>query len=94
MSAKSERQAARAFVATYHEARLAELVHRVGAAIDGFRAGELDAFEVDEAMFQYSLAAKELWKFCNASDVLFTATLVREQPAVDWWDRGARSRAR
>lgn len=50
MSSKSERRAAREAVAEYHQARLAELVQRVGDAVDGFRAGELDAFEVDEAI--------------------------------------------
>jgi hypothetical protein len=56
----------------------------VAAAIDGFRDGDLDAFEVDQALFQYSRAAKELWKFCNA-----TAEFVRDRPVIDWWGRGA-----
>ena len=60
MSAKSDRQAAREAVAAYHESQLAELVDRVGAAIDRFRGGELEAFDVDQALFQYSRAAKEL----------------------------------
>lgn len=92
MATKSEREAARLSVAAYHAACLAELVHHVGGAVDRFRAGELDAFEVDEVMFQYSRAAKELWKFCNTPDMLFTATLLRDQPQVDWWERGARKR--
>lgn len=94
MSTKSERPAAREAVGAYHEASLAELVEHVCEAVDRFRAGELDAFEFDEVMFQYSRAAKELWKFCNASDVLFTATLVRDRPPVDWWERGAPKRPR
>ena len=89
MSDRSDRQAARAAVAAYHEAQLAVLVQRVGAAIDGFRGGELDAFDVDQAFFQYSRAAKELWKFCNLGDTEFAANIVRERPAVDWWQRGA-----
>ncbi len=93
MSTKSERQAAREAVGAYHEACLAELVRRVGEAVDRFRAGELDAFEVDGVIFQYSRAAKELWKFCNTSDALFTASLLRDTPWVDWWERGARKRA-
>jgi hypothetical protein len=50
MSSKSERRAAREAVAQYHEARLAELVEHVGDALDRFRAGELDAFEVDHVI--------------------------------------------
>ena len=89
MSSKSERRAAIEVVAAYHEARLAELVQRVADAVDRFRADELDAFMVDQVIFQYSRAAKELWKFCNLSDPEFTAGMVREGAAVDWWARGA-----
>jgi hypothetical protein len=42
---------------------LAHVAH-VAEAIDRFRDGELDAFETDHVLFQYSSAAKELWKFC------------------------------
>lgn len=89
MSSKSERRAAIEAVADYHEARLAELVQRVGDGVDRFRTGELDAFEVDQLIFQYSRAAKELWKFCNLSDAEFSAGLIRDGAAVDWWERGA-----
>ena len=89
MSSKSERQAARTAVAAYHEARLGELVQHVGEGIDRFRAGELDAFAADQIMFQYSRAAKELWKFCNLVDVEFTAQLIQERPSTDWWAPGA-----
>lgn len=76
-------------MAEYHQARLAELVQRVGDAVDRFRAGELDAFEVDEVIFQYSRAAKELWKFCNLPDAEFTSGLIGASAPVDWWERGA-----
>lgn len=92
MSSKSERRAAREAVAAYHEARLAALVHRVGEAVDRFRAEELDAFEADQVIFQYSRAAKELWKFCNLPDVEFTARMIGDRAPADWWDRGAPSR--
>ncbi len=65
MSAKSDREAAREAVAAYHETQLAALVERVGSAIDRFRGGQLNAFDVDQVLFHYSRAAKELWKFCN-----------------------------
>ncbi len=73
----------------YHENQLAALHERVGAALDRFRAGELDAFEVDQVLFQYSRAAKELWKFCNFGEPELAADLVRERPVIDWWERGA-----
>lgn len=89
MSSKSERRAAREDVAAYHEAQLSLLVTLVAEAIDRFRAGELDAFEVDQVFFQYSRAAKDLWKFCNLGPVEFTASLIRADPPSDWWARGA-----
>lgn len=89
VSSKSERRAARSVVAEYHQAELGKLVARVGVAVDGYRAGELDAFEVDQVLFQYSRAAKELWKFCNYLQVEVAAALIREQPPHDWWERGA-----
>jgi hypothetical protein len=88
VSQKSDRQQAREAVATYHEAELAELVARVAEAIDRFRSGELKAFEVDEVLFQYSRAAKELWKFCNIGDVQVTAGQLHGAPPIDWWERG------
>ena len=89
MPGKSERQAAREAVAAYHEAKLSELVAHVAGAIDRFGEGELDAFDVDHVLFQYSRAAKELWKFCNMTDVEMTAQFVRDRPLIDWWERGA-----
>jgi hypothetical protein len=89
VSGKSERRAARSVVADYHDAELGELVARVGEAIDRYRAGEVDALEVDRVLFQYSRAAKELWKFCNYLQVEVAASMIREQPPNDWWERGA-----
>ena len=92
MSSKSERRAAQQAVARYHEARLADLVQRVGDAVDRFRSGELDAFEADQEIFHYSRAAKELWKFCNLSDVELTAGVIEDRSPIDWWERGAPKR--
>ncbi len=89
MSSKSERWAAQQAVARYHEDCLAELVRRVGDALDQFRDGELDAFEADQAIFQYSRAAKELWKFCNLGDVELTASMIEDGSSIGWWERGA-----
>ena len=89
MSTKSERRAARQIVAAYHEEQLSELIHRVQQAMGRFQAGEIDAFGMDEVIFQYSRAAKELWKFCNLGQVEFTARAVLEERPGNWWDRGA-----
>jgi len=89
VSDRSERRAARSVVADYHHAQLGELVTRVGEAIDRYRTGELDAFDVDRVLFQYSRAAKELWKFCNYLQVEIAAAVIREEAPDDWWERGA-----
>ncbi|WP_159083590.1 hypothetical protein [Nocardioides terrigena] len=94
MSQKSDRQQARETVATYHEAELAGLVAHVAEAIDRFRSGELKAFDVDEVLFQYSRAAKELWKFCNIGNVQVTEGQLHGAPPIDWWERGTPRRAR
>jgi hypothetical protein len=89
LSEKSERRAARSVVAEYHQAELGNLVARVGEAVDRYRTGELDAFDVDQVLFQYSRAAKELWKYCNYVQVEIAAAMIRERPPHDWWERGA-----
>jgi hypothetical protein len=84
-------------VAAYHQARLDELVGYVASAIDGWRAGSLDAHDVDEVLHRYQRAARELWKFCwstgGGSHVEFIASHLRqmadENQVIDWWDRGA-----
>ena len=90
MASKAERREARSVVAEYHQAQLALLVGRVAEALHQYRAGELDPFDVDRVLFQYSRAAKELWKFCNyRRPIEFAASAIRQQPPDDWWERGA-----
>jgi len=89
MPRNPERQQAREAVAAYHQAKLAELIAHVAEAVDGFRRGEVDAFDVDQVVFQYSRAAKELWKFCNIANVEITARQLAEVASTDWWDLGA-----
>lgn len=88
MSGKAERRAAREVVAAYHETQLRSLLAHVGESIDRFQAGDLDAFETDRVMFQYSRAAKELWKFCSLTSPEVAACVIADEPVVDWWDRG------
>ena len=94
MSQKSDRLQAREAVAAHHEAELAELVAHAAEAIGRFRSGELKAFDVDEVLFQYSRAAKELWKFCTLGNVQVTAGQLHGAPPIDWWERGTPRRAR
>jgi hypothetical protein len=76
-------------VADYHHAEWGSLLARVAEAVDRYREGELDAFDVDQVLFQYSRAAKELWKYCNLVQVEIAAAMIREQPPPHWWERGA-----
>jgi hypothetical protein len=50
VATKAERRAARERVSAYHQAQLAELLSHVGAAIDRYRAGEIDTYAVDETI--------------------------------------------
>jgi len=89
MPSKADRRAGREAVATYQEAQLAVLVAHVGEAVDRFHASELDAFGVDQVLYQYSRAAKELWMFCNYVSPEIAARVLAEEPPGDWWERGA-----
>lgn len=90
---KADRRAARASVAAYHEAELAGFVEHVAEAIERYRAGKIDVFAVDEVMYRYQKAARELWKFCwgrgSGSHVeMVVSTLERltaEGDRPDWW---------
>ncbi|MET8798596.1 hypothetical protein ABZV91_19485 [Nocardia sp. NPDC004568] len=99
MVSKADRQAARDRVAAYHEEQLGELVEHVGRALDRFRAGELDAFEVDAVIHQYHRAAQRLWTFCSQSGVQVEAIahliedMVGGGEVIDWWQRGMSVRA-
>jgi hypothetical protein len=61
VATNAERRAARDQVSATHQAQLAELLGRVGAAIDRYRTGEIDAYAMDETIHHYHRAAAELW---------------------------------
>jgi hypothetical protein len=94
---KAERRAARERVAAYHEARLGELVEYVTAAIDRYRAGEIDVYTVDETIHHYHRATGELWKFCwsggGGTHIEIIANILdriaTEGESINWWERGA-----
>ena len=92
----TRRRAAREAIAAYHQARLDELVTRVAAAVDGWREGSQDAYDVDEILHHYQRAARELWKFCwgtGGGHVELVADqihrLADNHEVIDWWERGA-----
>ena len=82
-------------VAAYHENCLRELTEHVADAIDTYRAGDIDAFDVEAIVHQYHQAATELWKFCwagSGSHVRTAAHFIEHNAAngqvIDWWERG------
>jgi hypothetical protein len=96
MGTKAERRQTRERVAAYHEACLGQLVAHVANALDRYRAGELDAYAVDETIHHYHRSAGQLWKLCWASGssthLELIARLIDEQTAnretTDWWQDG------
>ena len=91
MSGKAERREAREVVGAYYEAQLEILVTHVGDAIDRHRAGDLDVFEVDRAMFQYSRAAKALWVFCHPTSTTVAGTNRSSRCSTNRRGRAART---
>jgi len=92
---KAERRAARERVATYHEARLAELIEHITAALDRYRTGEIDAYAIDETIHHYHRAARELWKFCwsggGGTHIELIAHLLDQMATdgetINWWEQ-------
>jgi hypothetical protein len=97
---KAARRAARELVGAYHEAKLGELIEHVRDALARYDMGEIDAFDLDEVIHHYKLAARELWKFCvgGGAHVLFAAHTLEfweaERELPDWWGAGAPRRRR
>lgn len=97
---KQQRRAAREAVAAYHQLELSTLIEHVEHAVGRYRAGEIDAFEVDAVIHRYHRAAQRLWVFCDQSgaQVEFTADLIAAMTAdgreIDWWQRGTDSTTR
>jgi hypothetical protein len=66
-SGKARRRADQALLATYHEARLADLLEHVRAGFAAYDAGRIDAFGLDDVIDRYRRAARALWSFCAVS---------------------------
>jgi hypothetical protein len=96
---KKRRRAARVVLGTYHEAELAALLERVAEAIERYRAGEIDAFDLDEVIHRYSKAARALWSFCIGRNsgspetvLAMLEILTADGDRPDWWAAGASTR--
>ncbi|GLV12090.1 MULTISPECIES: hypothetical protein [Mycobacterium] len=94
MATKAERRAAREAVAGYHQARPGELIEHIASAIDRYRAGEIDAYAVDETIHHYHRAARELWKFCwsgGGTHIEMIAHILdrmtTDSETINWWER-------
>lgn len=74
-------------IGTFHEKELANLLLRLGRYFDAYRAGDMAPWELDHVVFHYSLAAKELWTFCNTGSRAVTADLISQGVHSDWWER-------
>jgi hypothetical protein len=96
--AKARRRADRALLASYHEAKLADLLERVRAGFAAYDAREIDAFQLDEVIHHYKRSAKELWKFCDLSGVNVQRAVralehrKAEGEEPDWWEIGSPQR--
>ncbi|HVH65071.1 MAG TPA: hypothetical protein VM674_03475 [Candidatus Acidoferrum sp.] len=93
--AKVKRRADRATLATYHEAKLADLLEHVRAGFVAYDSGEINAFDLDEIIHHYKRSTQELWKFCSVSgaDVERAVRALEFRKAegeeLDWWELGA-----
>jgi len=92
---RARRRADRAFLTTYHEAKLADLLEHVRRGFAAYDAAEIDAFELDELIHHYKRSTQELWKFCAVSgaDVERAVRALEFRKAdgeeLDWWELGA-----
>jgi hypothetical protein len=96
-SEKAKRRADWAFLVSYHEARLADLLEHVRAGFVRYDAGEIDALRLDELIHRYQMAARELWKFCSVSgghveSAVRMLELWQERGEMpDWWQAAERT---
>lgn len=92
---KAERRAARESIAAYHQARLAELIEHIAAAVDRYRTGEIDAYAFDKTIHFSHRAAPELWKSCwsggSGTHVELVAHLLDQMATdgetINWWEQ-------
>ena len=74
MATKAERRASRERVSVYHESQLDGLLGHVGAEVDRYRAGEIDAYAADETIHHYHRAAAELGSSASPEAAALTSS--------------------
>jgi hypothetical protein len=81
----AERRAARERVSAYHQSQLAGLLTHVAAAIDRYRAGEIDACAVDETIHHFARGGGTHAEFIAG----LLDRMTGDAEPIDWWERGA-----
>lgn len=82
----------------YHQEQLRTLLEQVRLGFARLDAGEIDEFELDDLIYRYKRAAKQLWMFCGSSgaqsrQAAAALAYMRERgDERDWWGESARSR--
>jgi hypothetical protein len=95
---KAKRRANEATLLAYHQEQLADLLGHVRRGLTEFDSGRIDAFELDDIIHHYTLASRELWKFCAVSpSQAQTAVWMLERWRVlgeerQWWKETERPR--
>jgi hypothetical protein len=93
---RAKRRADQAFLVTYHQARLAELLEHVREGFAEYDASRIDAFGLDDLVHRYTRAARELWKFSTVSGVQVEQAVraleyaQERRESVDWWKAAER----
>lgn len=97
---RERRNADTEMVFAYHEEQLRTLQEHVREGFARFDSGEINSFELDHLIYQYSRSAKELWKFCGngESRIAWAVAAIESRrqsgSELDWWDSGDPERRR
>ena len=94
IATKAERRAARERVSACHESQLTGLLGHVGAEIDRYRAGEIDAYAADETIHHYHRAAQNSGSSASPEAAALTpssssTSSTADAETIDWWERAA-----
>ena len=80
-------------VGVYHRTELRSLLEHVRNGFERRDRGEIDEFELDDLIYQYKRAAKDLWVFCNIAreeQVDHAISAMEERgDRRDWWHDAA-----
>lgn len=87
------RRAAADRVGSYHRTELRSLLEQVREGFERLDRGQIDEFELDDLMYHYARAAKDLWVFCNTARVEQVdhaiSAMEERGDRRDWWHDAA-----